>query len=178
MLQQQAYGVSNETVTTEDEQTVANALKSAMRQLASGVSVISTSQSGAWHGMTATSVISLSMDPPSVLVCINRAATIHAPLMAAEAFCVNLLGSNQEEVCSVFSSKSRRNERFADGLWKVGPMELPYHPHAEANIFCTTDAVHEYGTHSVVLARVRHVIEGHLEKRSPMIYLDGKFVRA
>jgi len=178
MPHQQAHSVMNEAMPTSSEMAPADALKSAMRQLASGVSVISTSQDGTWHGMTATSVISLSMEPPSVLVCINRAATIHAPLMAAEAFCVNLLGSAQEDVCSVFSSKSRREERFKDGLWKCGPLQLPYHPQAEANIFCTTDAVHEYGTHSVVFAKVHHVIERSSEKRSPMIYLDGRFIAA
>lgn len=176
MLQQQAHSVSNDAMPTFDERQVADALKAAMRQLASGVAVISTNQGGTWHGMTATSVISLSMDPPSVLVCINRTATIHAPLMDAGAFCVNLLSSRQEEVCAVFSSKSRRQERFADGIWKIGPMQLPYHPLAEANIFCTVDEVHEYGTHSVVLARVRRVTEGMSEKRSPMIYLDGRFI--
>ncbi|EWY36264.1 hypothetical protein N825_29135 [Skermanella stibiiresistens SB22] len=177
MLQKQEYDVLHDTVSTFDERQVADALKTAMRQLASGVAVISTDQGGAWHGMTATSVISLSMDPPSVLVCINRTATIHGPLMEAGAFCINFLSGTQEEVCTVFSSKSRRGERFADGLWKVGPSHLPYHPLAVANIFCAVDQVHEYGTHSVVLSRVRHVTEGMSEKRSPMIYLDGRFIQ-
>lgn len=176
MQTHQAHTASNAALAMGDDGQVAQALKAAMRQLASGVSVITTSQGGAWHGMTATSVISLSMDPPSVLVCINRTATIHGPLLEAGAFCVNLLSSRQEDVCAVFSSKSRRDERFADGLWQIGPLEMPYHPHAEANIFCAVDQVHEYGTHSVVLARVCHVSEGASDTRSPMIYLDGRFI--
>ena len=51
--------------------------KSAMRRLAATVCIVSTSDEDGWHGMTATSVTSVSMDPPSVLVCVNTTATLH-----------------------------------------------------------------------------------------------------
>ncbi|MBY5377293.1 flavin reductase family protein [Rhizobium leguminosarum] len=178
MLQQTIHSSSPSTLCAAEDETLVDALKSAMRQLASGVAVVTTSHCDAWHGMTATSLTSLSMEPPSMLVCINREATIHSPLMEAGTICVNLLSSAQEDVCALFASKSRRQERFKDGSWQSGPMQLPYHPEARASIFCTIDAVHVFGTHSVFFAKVHHVKYARSNHSAPMIYLDGRFIEA
>lgn len=176
MPQQQILSRSSESTLASRDEVVAFTLKSAMRQLASGVSVITTSYEETWHGMTATSVTCLAMEPPSLLVCINRSAAIHAPLMAAGTLCVNLLSNSQEEMCRLFSSKSRRDERFKDGTWQMGPKKLPYHPSAQANIFCTIDEAHEYATHTVIFARVDEVKQQQSGQAGPMVYLDGRFV--
>lgn len=145
----------------------------AMRCMAATVTIISTKRAGGQFGMTATSVVSVSMEPPSLLVCINRRASIHQPLIEAKAFCVNILSENQAEHCSIFSGASSGSDRFLFGTWgeEVG---LPYLDQAQANIFCVTDRQIDYGTHTIFIGRVHRArIAGHV---SPLVYLNGGFL--
>ena len=82
---------------------LAAGFKEAMRQVAATVSIISTRSEGSRYGMTATAVTSVSCDPPSLLVCINRSASIHKPLEERKLFWVNLLREGQQSLCSTFS---------------------------------------------------------------------------
>lgn len=151
--------------------------KSAMRRLAATVSIISTSDEDGWHGMTATSVTSVSMDPPSVLVCVNTTATLHKVLHAGKRFCVNLLRASQESHAGTFSSsKIRGADRFADHAWKESDEEdsLPYLVDAQANLFCDIDQTVSYGTHTIFIGRVNTVRNGELV--SPLLYADGQYL--
>ncbi len=71
--------------------------RKAMRRLASAVTVISTAHDDRRHGMTATAVTSVSSAPPSLLACINRSASLHAPLLASRRFCVNILHGSRSD---------------------------------------------------------------------------------
>lgn len=151
--------------------------KSAMRRLAATVSIIATADEDGWHGMTATSVTSVSMDPPSVLVCVNTTATLHKVLHAGRRFSVNLLRASQESHAGTFSSsKIRGAERFADHAWKASDEEdsLPYLVDAQANLFCDIDQTVSYGTHTIFIGRVNAVRNGELV--SPLLYADGQYL--
>ena len=90
----------------------------AMRFLASSVSVISAKDSsGSLFAMTASSVTSLTMDPPSILVCVNNGATIHDVLMKGENLCINILQKNQQEISNICSSKELESTRFQNDFW-------------------------------------------------------------
>ena len=78
-----------------------NDFRKAMRRLTSAVSVISTAHDGIRHGITVTSVTSVSMTPPSILFCVNRASRLHNPLVCAGHFCVNILHAHQIEIATV-----------------------------------------------------------------------------
>jgi flavin reductase (DIM6/NTAB) family NADH-FMN oxidoreductase RutF len=115
--------------------------RKAMRRLTSAVSVISTQHDNIRHGITVTSVTSVSMSPPSLLFCLNRASRLHDPVIRAGRFCVNMLHAHQ----------------------------IP----AQANIFCETDAISSYGTHSIVIGKVHHVaVRGQV---APLLYQDGQY---
>jgi len=73
-----------------------------MRRVAATVNVISLNVDGRPMGVTATAVSSLSMDPPSPPVCLNRAASVHASMAAREAFRVHTLQRSQEDLPSMF----------------------------------------------------------------------------
>jgi flavin reductase (DIM6/NTAB) family NADH-FMN oxidoreductase RutF len=142
-----------------------------MRRLAATVSVVTTLEKGVRYGMTATSVVSVSMDPPSLLVSINRRASIHDPLLRRGRFCVNLLLTKHQPCSDAFSGKLTVPERFDVGTWCQDDHELPYLADALANVFCTVDRTLDYGSHMIVIgrvleARVAHPIE-------PLIHLDG-----
>ena len=90
----------------------------AMRFLASSVSVISAKdQSGKLYSMTASSVTSLTIDPPSVLVCVNHSASIHDVLTPGKNLCINILQKNQQEISNLCSSKQRESQRFDNDFW-------------------------------------------------------------
>lgn len=151
--------------------------KSAMRRLAATVSIVSTANQDGWHGMTATAVTSVSMDPPSVLVCVNTTASLHKVLHAGRRFCINLLRASQESYAGTFSSsKIRGAERFADHAWKGSdePESLPYLVDAQANLFCDIDQMVSYGTHTIFIGRVNAIRIGELV--SPLLYADGQYL--
>lgn len=151
--------------------------KSAMRRLAATVCVVSTTDQDGWHGMTATSVTSVSMDPPSVLVCVNTTATLHKILHAGGHFCVNVLRASQEAQAGRFSSsKIRGADRFADHAWKGNDEQrgLPYLVDAQANLFCDIDQAISYGSHTIFIGRVNEIRIGELV--SPLLYADGQYL--
>lgn len=102
-----------------DGDAIAGEFKRAMRRLASTVTIVGTADAnGNRYGTTATAVDSVSMNPPSLLVCINHAASIHAPLSGRGAFCVNVLTTEHERLVSAFSGRLTGEERFAVGDWR------------------------------------------------------------
>ncbi|QCP54324.1 flavin reductase [Trinickia violacea] len=147
--------------------------KRAMRRLASTVTIISTADVyGHRYGMTATAVNSLSMDPPSLLICVNHSASIHAPLTGRGRFCVNVLTTEQEDLVDAFSGKVKGDARFQVGEWHNEDSGMPYLEGAQSNLFCDIDSVIPFGTHSVVIGRVTAVrVE---EGIRPLIFANGK----
>src|SRR5687768_17314398 len=97
---------------------LAAGFREAMRRVASTVNVISICVDGQPLGITATAVSSLSMDPPSLLVCINRAAAVHASMADLANFRVNILHRDQEDIARMFADRREEERRFADG-WEL-----------------------------------------------------------
>jgi flavin reductase len=143
-----------------------------MRALTSAVSIISTSYEGRNFGMTATSVTSVSMTPPSLLVCINKMASLHDPLISSARFYVNLLHAYQSDLAGAFGGK-RAEGHFAVGRWSFDLDCLPYLVGAQANILCDVDQSHHYGSHTIVIGRVRAVKA--CDPINPLLYQDGKY---
>ena len=148
--------------------------RNAMRSLAATVCIVSIADQDGWNGMTATSVTSVSMDPASVLVCVNNTASLHEPLTAGARFCINILKSSQIPHAGAFSTKKLKGaERFAGGHWEADEQGLPYLVDAQANMLCTIDMAVPYGTHTIFIGRVDTVRVA--DTVSPLIYADGKY---
>lgn len=147
----------------------------AMRRMAATVTLLSTvGPDGRRHGMAATAVTSVTMDPPTLLVCINRSASIHDPLTARGAFGVNVLATGHEPLVGAFSGKLTGEDRFGLGPWTADPLTgLPLLADAQCALVCEVDQVTTVGTHSVVIARV--VAARSRDAVSPLVYLDGGF---
>jgi flavin reductase (DIM6/NTAB) family NADH-FMN oxidoreductase RutF len=147
--------------------------KRAMRRLAATVTIITTADvNGNRYGMTATAVNSLAMDPPSLLICVNHSASIHAPLIGRGRFCINVLTTEHEELVSAFSGRLKGDARFQVGEWRDEAGGMPYLEGAQCNLFCDIESVIPYATHSIVIGRVSAVrVE---EGIRPLIFADGK----
>jgi len=160
------------TASTENAPVTAE-FKRAMRRLASTVTIITTADiNGNRYGMTATAVNSLTMDPPSLLICVNHSASIHAPLTGRGRFCVNVLTTEHEELVTAFSGGLKGDARFQVGEWRNEESGMPYLEGAQCNLFCDIDSIVPFGTHSIVIGRVNAVrVE---EGIRPLIFSDGK----
>jgi flavin reductase (DIM6/NTAB) family NADH-FMN oxidoreductase RutF len=155
---------------------VAEQLRNGLRRLGKAVVVVTCWHEGRRWAMTATAVSELSMDPPSLLVCVNRSASLHGPLTMGAAFCVNILRADQLAVSQACAGGAKGEERFSHGLWDSGACGTPYLREAQANFFCEYETHFDHGTHAVVIGAVREVdCSGDVD---PLIYVDGGYARA
>ena len=89
----------------------------AMRGITSTVNVISAKLNDERHAMTATSVTSLSLSPPSMIICINNEASIHNTIYEDTKFCINVLSNQQKDLSEVCSNSEEGESRFKDNGW-------------------------------------------------------------
>lgn len=148
--------------------------KAAMRRLASSVSIVVAQGDDGPVGMAATSITSLTVDPPAVLVCVNRTTSLHALLVPTAPLSVNLLSADQRDVSAAFGGGVPRAERFQVGQWDIAKDGLPTLAGAQANLHCVIDTMLAYGTHSIVIARVLNARVS--ETVAPLIYQDGTYL--
>ena len=145
----------------------------AMRRVAATVNVISINVDGQPLGITATAVSSLSMEPPSLLACINRAAAVHASMADLANFRVNILHRDQEDIARMFADRREEERRFADG-WELSSDLPPRLIDAQASILCRRIDSHAFGTHSIFIGQVEDVLVR--DDVHPLVYLTGRYL--
>lgn len=148
--------------------------RAAMRRLAASVAVVAARGESGPVGMAATSVTSLTIDPPAVLICVNRATVLHSLLVPTAPISVNLLSRGQQDVSAAFGGGTPQDERFEVGEWREGVNGVPELTGAQANLACVIDAMLAYGTHSIVIARVLSATTS--DEVAPLIYQDGAYL--
>ena len=145
----------------------------AMRRFPAAVSVITSADQSRRHGMTATAVTSLSLDPPSLVVCINRTTLLHDIIQVGRHFCVNVLRRDQAELSSAFGGAIAPEARFEHGTWLTSEEGVSYLADAQVNIFCRKVAAIPYGTHTIFIGEAEAVnVHDPIE---PLIYQDAKY---
>ena len=137
----------------------------------SGVTVITTAVDGARFGTTASAFSSLSMDPPMVLVCLNKTSETGAAVLKAGAFVVNILSEGQQDLAYRFA---RKGDKFGDLEHDVGRHGVPVLHDTLAHLECDVGETVTGGTHTVFLANVT-VAAGH--DGTPLTYYRGRFGR-
>ena len=150
------------THVTIDPSTVtpqADDFREAMRQLAGGVAVITAGFGAERTGMTATSVSSLSVDPPSLVVCVNRQSSTWLALLRFQAFGVSILRANQEAIAERFSGRGglKGAARFGDEPWLTLATGAPLLASALAAIDCSVEETIDRHSHAIVIGRVEAV---------------------
>ncbi|HQQ73655.1 MAG TPA: flavin reductase family protein [Pseudomonadales bacterium] len=152
------------------------ALRAGMRRLAASVCVITAVDgSGQRHAMTATAVTSVSDEPASLLVCVNRQTTLHSILAAGGSFAVNVLGSDQADISIQCASAEAGEARFANGDWAIHH-KLPYLKNAQAVFFCDSANNMVHGTHLIAVGNIREVLVSK-EPLNPLLYANGQYRR-
>ncbi|MNB86777.1 FMN reductase (NADH) RutF [compost metagenome] len=159
----------------EQETELVNDFKQAMRRLTSTISLITTRHLGQPFGMAATAVQSVTTDPATILVCVNRSASISAALEESGRFAVNMLHHSHVDLVPVFSGQLKGEERFEHGQW-IEEHGVPVLVDAQASLVCEVSSVTAIGSHDVIFGRVLWV-----DTRpdiSPLLYENGGFARS
>ena len=150
--------------------------RSAMRRLAGGVSVITAGRGRDISGMTVTSVSSLSVDPPALIVSINREASSWPLVKRYGFFGVNILTSDQIDIAERFTGKGglKGAARFAGADWTTRTSGVPLLVGALAAIDCEVEDVVERHSHAIVIGRVLDVaVSG---RTAALAYWQGRYV--
>jgi flavin reductase (DIM6/NTAB) family NADH-FMN oxidoreductase RutF len=150
--------------------------RSAMRRLAGGVSVITAGRGRDISGMTVTSVSSLSVDPPALIVSINREASSWPLVKRYGFFGVNILTSDQIDIAERFTGKGglKGAARFAGADWTTRTSGVPLLVGALAAIDCEVEDVVERHSHAIVIGRVLDVAVS--ARSAALAYWQGRYV--
>jgi flavin reductase len=144
----------------EPVETVDPALfREAMARLGAAVHVVTTAGSAGRTGFTATAVCSVSDQPPTLLICLNRRSQITPVLRENGVFCVNTLGAEAEEIADVFAGRSAAfmEERFKVGDWMDLQTGAPALRSAVVALDCRIVEVKAVATHNVFFAAVQAI---------------------
>jgi flavin reductase len=131
--------------------------REAMARLGAAVTIITTRGPEGDNGFTASAVCSVTDDPATILVCMNRNSSQHDIFKAAGIFCVNILTPEQEDLSPVFAGKMPMEERFARAAWIRLATGAPVLSSAAAALDCAISQVVEVGTHSVMFGTVQAI---------------------
>ena len=150
--------------------------RNAMRQLTGGVSVITAGRGRDISGMTVTSVSSLSVDPPALIVSINREASSWPLVKRYGFFGVNILTSDQIDIAERFTGKGglKGADRFAGAQWTTRASGVPLLVGALAAIDCEVEDIVERHSHAIVIGRVLDVAVS--ARTAALAYWQGRYV--
>ncbi|MFM0738032.1 flavin reductase family protein [Paraburkholderia xenovorans] len=133
---------------------VASSFRNAMSRVGASVHIVTSAGPAGRVGFTASAVSSVTDSPPILLVCVNRLASSHEPILSNGVLCVNTLAEEQEPLSRRFSEKIPFEQRFDGADWGTLRTGSPVLQHALASMDCRILDALEYGTHSVIMAQV------------------------
>ncbi len=142
-------------------------------RFATGVTVLTArAADGRPFGMTANAVASVSLDPPLLLVCVDRSRDMHDVLRSAPRFALSVLAADQEAVSRRFAEDSV--DRFAGIPVIAGPHDLPLVDGAVAHIVCAMRDRVAAGDHTIFIGLV---IGGTAFDHPPLTYFRARYGR-
>ncbi len=140
--------------------------KQTLGRFLSGVTVIAAEVAGSRHGMTASAFLSVSLDPPLVLVSIGKSAHMHAVLAAGVPWSASILAGDQAALSNHFAGYGE-----ADVRWILGDL-APRIDGALAWVQCASHSAHDAGDHTLF---VGHVLATGWRDAEPLTYFRGKY---
>lgn len=141
-----------------------------MGRFATGVTVVTIGKDGQHGGLTANAVCSLSLDPPLVLVAVDKRAGSHAELLEHRCFAVNILASDQEEISQRFAKSGPKD--FTGLEWKTAVTGAPILAGTLGYVDCRVSDVLHGGDHDIF---VGEIVAGEVSEGQPLLYFSGKY---
>jgi flavin reductase len=145
--------------------------RAAMRRTAASVAIITTAHEGRMHGMTATAMTSVSADPPTLLVVVNRTTRTHPFIARSGRFAVNVLARGQEELARRFASGLEN--QFEGVAHELHSAEVPIIADTAATFICIAIDAIDVATHTIFIGKVEEAYHSSLP---PLLYHDEKYL--
>ncbi|MCI4678675.1 flavin reductase family protein [Rhodoblastus acidophilus] len=132
------------------------AYRDAMSEIASPVHIIATDGPAGLAGMTVTALASVTDQPATLLVCVNRQSPSAPRFLKNKAFSVNSLGAADQKLADIFAGRTDEHfaEKFTHGLWRKGATGAPLLEGALANFDCRLIEAKDVGTHHILIGEV------------------------
>lgn len=149
----------------------ANELRRVMSHFATGVTIVTTHDGqGRCYGLTANAVCSVSLDPPLILVCVDKRADSHPAFQRSQEFVVNILDERQEELSRRFAVSG--GEKFVGLSCRSGVTGAPILPGALAHVECRVVAAHDAGDHTIYIGAVE---SADAADGRPLLFFRGRY---
>lgn len=149
--------------------------RTALGRFATGVTVVATCDGQTPVGLTVNAFASISLDPPLIMVSIDKRSYLHGAIARAGYFAASMLGEKQQEMSRRFAGQTGdRTDRFSDVSWRPEVTGAPVLNDALAWVDCRVEATYPGGDHSIVLGRV--VALG-VAPGDPLLYYRGRYGR-
>lgn len=146
-------------------------LRRILGHFATGVTVITTKdKKGTPFGFTANAFTSLSLNPPLVLVCVDKTVKCYSCFDESKLFAVNILAEGQEDISRRFATKGI--EKFAGVKWRKSKNGLALLDGALAYIECKVTRSHEGGDHTIYVGKI---LKATASGDRPLLFFKGKY---
>jgi flavin reductase len=151
--------------------------REAMSRLGAAVHVVTTDGARGRTGFTATSVVSVSDQPATLLVCLNRRSQCMPPMCENGVFCVNTLAAEEEFIADIFAGRTglTQQERFRHGRWKTLKTGAPVLESAIVAFDCRVLEIKTVATHNVFFGAVEAIHEG--PAGTALVYHEREYKR-
>jgi flavin reductase (NADH) len=149
--------------------------RAAMANLSAGVNVVTTDGRYGRAGTTVTAVCSVTDEPPTMAVCINKTATAHDAFVANDVIAINVLGHEQEDIALIFANATDipRERRFDDERWDLTTYGAPVLSGAAASLVGRIGSIAVQGSHSVLFVEITEVVTH--EETGGLVYFQRHF---
>ena len=147
-------------------------LKKAYARWATGVTIVTARAGDRIHGMTVSAFNEVSLDPPLVLVCIDKTSSTQVLIAEGKVFAVNILERGQADLSRLFASKEDEDRRFAGVDYQTGVTGAPLLTGTVANLDCRLTATHDAGDHFIF---VGEVVALQLFEGEPLMFHDRTY---
>jgi len=149
------------------------AFRDAMAHLGSAVNIITTDGAAGRAGFTASAVCSVTDSPPTLLVCLNRSASVYPVFQQNQVLCVNTLSDRHESLSNLFGGKTPMETRFAAAEWVAMATGSPALQGALTSFDCRVSQVTSIGTHDVLFCEVIDILRS--DDSHGLVYFDRRY---
>ncbi|ERK18565.1 putative flavin reductase RutF [Pantoea sp. AS-PWVM4] len=132
--------------------------RDAMSRLGAAVNIITTDGPAGRAGFTASAVCSVTDTPPTLLVCLNRSASVWPVFRDNGYLCVNTLAAGHEDLSTLFGGKTPMADRFLAARWHTLSSGSPLLDGALVSFDCKVSQVVSVGTHDILFCEVMALV--------------------
>ncbi|PST19618.1 pyrimidine utilization flavin reductase protein F [Rhizobium sp. JAB6] len=147
--------------------------RNAMARMAAAVNIVTTNGPAGLAGFAATAVCSVTDSPPTLLVCLNRGASVHPAVTQNGVLCVNVLSEAHQDLSRLFGGKTPVAERFAGASWSELSTGAPVLEDALVSFDCRIVRQADGGTHDILLCEVDAIRQR--DSGQGLIYFDRAY---